>query len=57
MTFREDFPLFWIGVLGTVAFTAIYTLLRGDPWDEFVTVSSLAAVAFIVLYAAINGLP
>ena len=53
MTFREDFGVFWAGVLGVV----FICFLCNRDWDRFTTLATIAAVVYVGLYGAAYGLP
>lgn len=57
MTFREDFPMFWLGVLGVLACCALLCNQTRRTFDDFTWLGTVSATVYVGLYALLNGLP
>lgn len=57
MTFREDYQLFWSGVLGVLLLCWLLCHVRRAGWDDFTRLGTMASLAYVALYATAYGLP
>lgn len=57
MTFRDDFGLFWGGVLGTLAVCWLVCYVRRQAWDDFTRLGTMAALVYVSLYLLAYGVP